>query len=138
MRNSVDKESAGKTGVFIRWLVVITVLIIICLIYFFLDPAGYGWMPKCPLYLFTGLKCPGCGSQRMIHALLHGDITAAFNANALILILLPGIIGIAVIEAGHKRWPGCYNAVHSPFLLWSVVVVIIGWFILRNIPGCHF
>ena len=57
------------------------VLIALAAVYFFFDPNTEGVFPKCAFYVLTGWKCPGCGSQRALHALLHGDITGAFHMN---------------------------------------------------------
>src|SRR5690606_2629375 len=40
--------------------------------YGLVDPAT-GILPSCPFYTLTHWYCPGCGSQRALHALLHGD-----------------------------------------------------------------
>ena len=48
---------------------------------YFLDPVKYVLMPKCPFKMLTGLSCPGCGIQRAIHALLHGDVAGAVKYN---------------------------------------------------------
>src|SRR5215813_6099748 len=55
------------------------------------DPAHSLLFPPCPLRYFTGLYCPGCGSLRALHALLHGDLLKAFAMNSLTVILLPFI-----------------------------------------------
>ena len=55
------------------------------------DPAHSLIFPPCPLRYFTGLYCPGCGSLRALHALLHGDLQQAIAMNALTVILLPFI-----------------------------------------------
>ncbi|MGW2201891.1 DUF2752 domain-containing protein [Streptomyces sp. NPDC001774] len=47
------------------------------------DPNEPGHYPVCPLLRFTGLYCPGCGGLRSAHAFVHGDLAAAFGANAL-------------------------------------------------------
>ncbi|MDE7397749.1 MAG: DUF2752 domain-containing protein, partial [Muribaculum sp.] len=48
--------------------VTITV-IVVTVIYAVFDPT-LPWFPKCLFRQLTGLECPGCGSQRAIHALL--------------------------------------------------------------------
>lgn len=37
----------------------------------------------------TGLKCPGCGSQRAVHYLLNGQFIPAFRANPLLVMSIP-------------------------------------------------
>jgi hypothetical protein len=49
----------------------------------------------CILHATTGLDCPLCGSTRMAAALLRGDLAAAWNFNAVVLVLGP-LIGVAV------------------------------------------
>jgi len=47
------------------------------------DPATSALFPSCPLRAWTGWLCPGCGTLRAMHALLHGHIGAAMHDNAL-------------------------------------------------------
>ena len=47
---------------------------VLALIYYKFNPSDIAIFPKCPFLLLTGLKCPGCGSQRAIHSLLHFSI----------------------------------------------------------------
>jgi hypothetical protein len=50
----------------------------------YFDPTSAGFFPVCPLYMLTGLACPGCGLTRGFHALFHGDILTALDYNALL------------------------------------------------------
>lgn len=52
-------------------------------------PTDYSFYPRCPIYLTTHLLCPGCGSTRALHALLHLDIQGALHYNALFTVLFP-------------------------------------------------
>ena len=38
----------------------------------FFNPEESSFFPPCLFHSATGLKCPGCGSQRAIYLLLHG------------------------------------------------------------------
>jgi len=77
---------------------VITVTALGCAVifYFLFDPSEYWFFPDCPLHFLTGLECPLCGLQRMIHHLLHGQIGPAFKDNPFLfmvsLYLLPLIL----------------------------------------------
>src|SRR5580700_1516854 len=53
------------------------------------DPATSGIFPPCPVHYLTGWYCPGCGSLRAIHQLLHGNLRAAWAMNPLTVVLLP-------------------------------------------------
>jgi len=100
--------------------------------YYFLDPGRLEWAPKCPLKMATGYDCPGCGSQRMIHALLHGDLAAALEANALMLILLPLIIVMAWVEWLKHRYPRLHRVMFSTPMALGIGAAIILWWGLRN------
>jgi hypothetical protein len=52
-------------------------------------PTEYSFYPRCPIYLTTHWLCPGCGSTRALHALLHLDIQGALHYNALFTFLFP-------------------------------------------------
>ncbi len=60
----------------------------VCLATAVVDPYK-GQTPDCPFHALTGLWCPGCGSSRAIYSLTHGDVTAAFARNPLMLLALP-------------------------------------------------
>lgn len=104
-------------------------------IFYTLDPAEQPLFPKCPFLLATGYECPGCGSQRAIHSLLHLDIGAALRYNAFMLLALPYIILGIYLEyfGGKKRFPQVGKIF---FCRWSAVVVlavIIAYWFLRNL-----
>ena len=101
--------------------------------YFAADPSTFRWMPKCAVYHLTGYQCPGCGSQRALHALLHGQLTEAWDFNALFVAALPLLAFMGITELLHARCPGLYRRVHSPMAILAIACVIIGWTIFRNI-----
>lgn len=102
-------------------------------VYFFVDPMEVRWMPKCIWKVATGTDCPGCGSQRMAHALMHGDLRAAWQANAYALCMLPLISGMVWLEFSRDRHPRLYGCVHSPIVIWSLAVSVFLWWIMRNL-----
>ena len=54
-------------------------------------PEEHSFYPRCPVYLTTHWLCPGCGSTRALHALLHLDLASALHYNALFTVLAPFI-----------------------------------------------
>lgn len=119
---------------------IITIIVAVLLlggaaIYFLADPARSGLFPKCPFLMATGYKCPGCGSQRVLHSLLHGDVAAAWHYNALMVATLPVVVAYVVAELGRKCWPRLYNALNSVPAIVTVLVVIVAWWVLRNVMG---
>ena len=101
------------------------------------DPAHHGFFPRCAFHSLTGLDCPGCGGQRAVHHLLHGEIAAAFRANALLLsLLIPmGIwLGLRWTLQRLAGW-----SMPALFLnrtgLWLLIAALVVFGILRNLPG---
>lgn len=66
-------------------------------------PASYAFYPECPIFAWTGLLCPGCGATRALAALVAGRPVEALRSNALVVVLLPVLVGYAV--AGWPRVP---------------------------------
>jgi hypothetical protein len=101
----------------------------------FFDPATSGLFPPCPVHYLTGWYCPGCGSLRALHQLLHGNLNAAWALNPLTVVLLPflayGLASYALNEILGQHLP-------KPFLpaVWirALCAVIILFGIARNIP----
>jgi Protein of unknown function (DUF2752) len=52
-------------------------------------PAENTFYPRCLFYAITHWLCPGCGSTRALHALLHLDVHSALHYNALFTLLAP-------------------------------------------------
>lgn len=105
-------------------------------LYLLVDPASAWWMPKCPVKWFTGYDCPGCGSQRAFHALLHGDVGAAFRHNALLLIIIPYIAVLAFAEFNRNRCRRLLRVLLHPAAVIAVLLLIGLWCVVRNIvPG---
>lgn len=90
-------------------------------------------MPRCWFHYFTGLDCPGCGSQRMVHALLHGDLAAAWHANALLLLISPVLLFMLWLETQRKKRPALYIRFYSVGTTIAFAVILIGWSIIRNL-----
>lgn len=104
----------------------------VVVVYALFDPAE-SHFPRCPFLTLTGLQCPGCGSQRAVHALLHADFAGAFRDNALLVISLPLVVLMLVAQVCRRSMPRVYNALNGRAVIWIVFVVIIGWWITRNI-----
>ena len=58
------------------------------------NPQDIAFFPRCPFYALTGYKCPGCGTLRAIHAVLHFRIADAWRLNPILFAAVPVIIGL--------------------------------------------
>lgn len=83
--------------------------------------------------MLTGLQCPGCGSQRAIHALLTGELGQAWHFNALMVASLPFLLLLAVADIMRQRLPSFYARLNSVAVIYTVAVVIVVWWIGRNL-----
>lgn len=118
----------------LRVLLCTLAIVVIVSLYVF-DPSEYFWMPKCPTKLIFGIDCPGCGLQRAIHALLHGDIVKAINYNPFLVFALP--YAITAVSYRYIRNEALRvkigSIVESKFMVYSYIVTFSLWFIIRNI-----
>ena len=116
----------------VKYIVTAAVILLIVALYFIYDPGKSALAPKCIFHEMTGLDCPGCGSQRMLHALLHGDLQGAWQANAFLLCMLPVIATVAAATFCRRRMPRFYNAVNSLPVIITIGTAIVVWTIARN------
>jgi len=115
--------------------IVMAVLLLGIVIYGVFDPAESGFFPRCPFYLLTGLKCPGCGSQRAVHQLLTFHPLEALRYNALVVASIPLLAFFLLAELMQKKWPKLYSFSHNTVLAWVILAIIGLWWLLRNIFG---
>ena len=104
---------------------------------YFVPPGQEAPYPPCWFHALTGLHCPGCGSTRCLHALLHGDLGQAAAYNGLLLLALPFLLFWAVhaaLRAWHGR-PASGDALRG----WPAFVIVLVLFgVLRNLPVAPF
>ncbi len=120
-----------------------TILIIICVVaallvvatYFSYDPMVARFFPRCVFKTVTGYDCPGCGTQRALHALLHGNIVEAWHFNRALIVSIPLIITYTYAELNRTTKVKFYNTVNSQWMIALVFTAIMLWWILRNVFG---
>jgi hypothetical protein len=99
------------------------------------DPDEPGHYPTCPFLWATGLYCPGCGSMRMIHALVHGDVARAFGLNPLAFTLLPVIGRLWILwVVGAVRGVPLRTPTVRPAVAGLLGVLLVVYWIVRNLP----
>ncbi len=86
-------------------------------------------LPPCFFHALTHLYCPGCGTTRALHALLHGELVLAVQMNPLTVIAL-ALIPLMVWNTmcPDRAW---FTRV-SDARLWLPLVVAFA--VLRNLP----
>lgn len=107
----------------------------VTLLYFFINPSEVDYLPKCPLYVTTGIYCPGCGSQRATHFLLNFNILGVLQQNVLYLIGV-FIIGYHLCVLGINLFfkKNIYNYIYHPKTPIIILTLMILFWLLRNIP----
>ena len=117
-------------------IAVFIAVMILSLLYFFYPATSNHFYPRCIFHAITGLYCPGCGSQRAISSLLHGKILMAISFNLLSVLSLPFIIYSAFVFTWNvfsiKKME--QKIFYSPFFIRMVLIIVITFWICRNIP----
>jgi len=107
--------------------VAILIIVAAVLVYLGLNDPEKSLSPRCLFNVLTGYSCPGCGSQRAVHALLNGRVADAWHYNAALFFALPLA---AVYALAPVRWHG---VLYSKWFVAGIVVFLFGWWILRNV-----
>jgi hypothetical protein len=99
----------------------------------FFDPASSGVFPPCPFRALTGWYCPGCGSLRAFHHLLHGNLRQALALNPFAVVVLPflayGTVSYMVRQVRGRYLPRLFL---PAFWIRLLCAAIIAFGILRN------
>lgn len=93
-----------------------------CLLFFF-NPETTNCYPRCPFYVLTGLQCPGCGTLRGLHALMHLQLAEAWRFNPAMIVSIP-VIALCLFSPKM-----CKNVLVGKTILFA----ILAWWIVRNV-----
>ena len=116
------------------WKSIILLITILFCGYFlyFNDPINSDYTPKCWFKVFTGLSCPGCGFQRCMHAMFHGDFLSAIKYNLFLAIGIPIVLVSAVTETIRQNNSSILNS----RVAYTYLFLYFAWFIVRNVFNC--
>ncbi|HEU4869709.1 MAG TPA: DUF2752 domain-containing protein [Pyrinomonadaceae bacterium] len=102
---------------------------------FVFEPGKTGFFPICLFRFFTGFTCPGCGTTRALHQILHGHLLTAFTLNPLFIISIPFLLlaflryTVTVLRGGVPR----PNALPASYI-YAIFFVVLSFWIFRNTP----
>ena len=115
--------------------ILLLTIVSVAVLFFVLDPEKNTLFPKCMFHSLTGVYCPGCGSQRALHSLLHLDFAGVINYN---FLFLPAAL-VILYHYTHPlfnrifKWnlPNVFYKKRTPWIILSVVIL---FWIARNLP----
>ena len=126
-----DYRMYRRSTVIAIWSVLLAAVVYL----FTFEPGRTGLFPVCLFRLVTGYTCPGCGSTRAMHQLLHGDVVAAFMLNPFLLLAIPFLLyalirySVIVMRGGVPR----HNTVSPPYI-YALFFIVLSFWIFRNTP----
>ena len=93
-----------------------------------------GLAVPCLFHAVSGLLCPGCGVTRMCLALLRWDWAEAWDANPVLLLMLPVLTVMGIrIAARFVRENGTVVSEWENALLWTMTALLAIWGVVRNL-----
>ncbi|MCQ4035640.1 DUF2752 domain-containing protein [Kaistella montana] len=104
-------------------------------VYYSFNPQNSSYFLKCPIHYFTGYLCPGCGSQRAIHELLHLNFRKAFEYNALFVASIPYLISAIALNTQplSDRFPKTRKFLFHPKAILILLGIAVVFSVYRNI-----
>ena len=134
----ISKSIAVTRKRLLRSLAFLGVGIVAFYLYSF-NPANSPLYPPCPFHLLTGLHCPGCGSLRALHHLLHGHLLMAFWLNPLMIVSLPflGYSFVSYLMVGIKGRP-LPNIFLPASCIWVYLGFVLLFWVIRNTSAYPF
>jgi hypothetical protein len=115
------------------WSVAAAGLVMVVGAVFIFDPAKTFLFPPCMFHELTGLDCPGCGSTRAFHQLVHGHLLAAVRYNAMFVASVP-LGGWFAWTAWKRRANNDPRPLIRPVLIWTYFGAWLLFGVLRDLP----
>jgi len=119
----------------LKAILILGISIIALIFLYIFNPVSSFIYPPCPFHALTGFHCPGCGSLRALHQLLHGHLSKAFGLNPLMVLSLP-FLGYSFLShfLGGITGKSLPKVFIPAFYIWFLLGVILLFWMLRNIP----
>ena len=115
------------------WLLIF-LFIIVVLYFYFLNPSeNRSYFLPCFFYEITGYQCPGCGSQRAFHELLHFHFLAATKQNLLFVLGIPYVLAAIFFNLKKKKYPKMNEFLLGNRTLLVLLVIVILFGVFRNL-----
>ncbi len=124
----VPRDTSGDSALRVAWrpswwtLVIATLAFAVLVFLYFCNPSDVPHFPRCPFLVLTGYQCPGCGTLRGIHSLLHFRFRDAWGFNPFLVVSIP-LIAALVLSPRFRR---------SPRVSKTVLAAILIYWLLRN------
>ena len=117
------------------WLLATSAAVAAVPVLYRFNPLEVHFYPRCPLFVVTGIYCPGCGALRAGHALLHGRLLTALDYNALLVLAAPFLAYALAAQAipaltGRRIPVRTLSGREAKLVMW----VFIAFMLLRNLP----
>ena len=112
-------------------LLALGAFLLVLLVLVFVDPRTAPYAPVCVVHATTGLHCPGCGTGRALHALVHGDLAHALRLNVLAVAAIPVFLALALRVALRPERPLPIPPLWLRLLIYAVLFVFL---VGRNLP----
>jgi len=119
-------------------IILASIIFGIAAIVFFFNPATHPLYPVCQFHRLTGLNCPGCGMTRALYALLHGKIFTALQDNALLVLMLGGLLFRSAWFSCNKFFGGKNKEFFPIKFLWIILTISLVFGVLRNLSTFAF
>lgn len=120
----------------IKLIATAIVLVALAVLFTRYNPSESSFFPKCPFKQVTGLKCPGCGSQRAVHSLLNFDFVTASKMNLMLVISIPYLVLGFYFQSKKKLTESQLHWRKKLFGQKAIMIIlflVIGFWVLRNI-----
>lgn len=127
----VDEIVNRRSSVFLLWLTIAAAGVIL----FVLEPGKSAFLPGCPFRALTGFTCPGCGTTRGLHQLLHGNLAAAFQLNPFMILALPFLL-YSLLNYTNTVLRGQPIRRHTlpANYIWALFGFVLFFWVFRNTP----
>ena len=99
-------------------------------------PLAVGWYPRCPLFVLTGLYCPGCGALRAGLALMQAHLGEALGFTPLVVVAFP-VLAYVMASRATEAFAGRRVLPRRQLpgrVTWAIVASILLFGAVRNLP----